>query len=97
VFPLSFFNFVVNSKVRCCNLALTCSVEHLVEGVELRPFNYSKGEVLYNNKRNQSFSNNCYIKIGFKDLNVKVLSVPTCFSLAIKLFNLLVHSLLVLT
>ena len=35
--------------------------------------------------------------MGFKDLSVKVLSVPTCFSLAIKLFNLLVHSLLVLT
>ena len=97
MFPPSFFDFVVNSRVRRCNLALTCSVEHLAEGVELQPFNYSKREVLYNDERNQSFSNNYYIKIGFKDLSVKVLSVPTCFSLAIKLFNLLVYNLLVLT
>jgi hypothetical protein len=96
VFSLSFFNFISNSKVKRNNFVFTCLVKYLVKSIEFRLFNKSIKKVLYNNKKNQGFSNNCCIKTGLKDLSIKVFSLFTYLSLIIKLFNLLVHSLLIL-
>ena len=70
----------------CRDLVLTCFVKHLVKGVKLWPFNHNKRKVSYDDKSNQNFKKDWFIKKGFKDLKVKFLSIPVCFSLTIKLF-----------
>ena len=67
------------------DLILTCFVKHLAEDVELWPFNYSKQKVSYDDESNQNFKKDWFIKKSFKDLKVKLLSIPVCLSLTIKL------------
>ena len=54
--------------------------------MKLRLFNYSKGEVLYNNKKNQSFGKDYYIKKGFKNFSIKFFGFIIYLILIIKLF-----------
>ena len=70
----------------CRDLILTYFIKHLAEGVKLWLFNHSKREISYDDESNQSFKKDWFIKRGFKDFKVKLLSIPVCLSLTIKLF-----------
>jgi hypothetical protein len=76
IFPLNFFNFINYFRVRRSNLALTRAIKHLAKGMKFWLFNESVREISYDDKRNQNFSNNYYIKTGFKNLYIKFLSFP---------------------
>jgi hypothetical protein len=48
----SFLDFIVYSWIRRCDLVFRCFIKNLTKGVELWLFNYTKQEVLYDNKGN---------------------------------------------
>jgi hypothetical protein len=62
--------------------------------MELRLFNKAKGEVSYDNQRNQSFYDYCFIKARAKDLGIKLIRIAVCLRLVIELSELFVCNLL---
>jgi len=68
------------------DLIFICFIKYLAEGVKLWPFNYSKRKVSYDDKSNQSFKKNWFIKRDFKNLKIELFSIPVCLNLTIKLF-----------
>ena len=46
----SFFDFIINSRVRGYNLALVSSIQDLAKGMKFRPFNESKRQISYDNQ-----------------------------------------------
>jgi hypothetical protein len=97
VFFLSLFNFISYYKVSRDNLTFTHAIKYLAKSIELWLLNHSIRKVLYDNKSNQGFSNNCDIKAALKGLYIKLFSISYRLSLIVKLFNLAVHSFLILS
>jgi len=69
----------------CRDFILIYFIKYLVEGVELWLFNYNKREILYDDKNNQSFKKDWFIKRNFKNFKIKLLSILVYLSLTIKL------------
>jgi hypothetical protein len=67
------------------DLILTCFIKYLAESMKFWPFNHNKREISYDDKNNQNFKKDWFIKKGFKNLKIKLLSIPVYFSLTIKL------------
>ena len=90
---LGLFNSLLDLRVSYNNSALfALLVQCLAKGIKLRPLNYTKRQVLYDNKSNQGLGNNYLEKVLLKNLGIKLCNITINLCLVVILLKLLTRS-----